>query len=172
MKKKKPEQKWFVILLNKTSSHFPSSPAYVKKIDRQTEMTRNIHPVSFTIQIKVAGRPEPIQGNLSDSYWEIGWWCDQHQSYRAIVKLPMQLKITEETEAILWCTPVSGGFLQAGLLQSNVTVTISALPKLTIHWHGCTENVYMKWYLFEVRVLICCEVVKQKTGCSCWQTGT
>lgn len=34
---------------------------------------------------------------------------------------------------ILWETPVSGGFLQAGLLQSNVTVTISALPKLTLH---------------------------------------
>lgn len=47
-KKKKPEQNWFEILLNKTSSHFPSFPAYVKKNDRQTEMTRNIHPVSFT----------------------------------------------------------------------------------------------------------------------------
>lgn len=31
MKKKKPEQNWFEILLNKTSSHFPSFPAYVKK---------------------------------------------------------------------------------------------------------------------------------------------
>lgn len=40
---------------------------------------------------------------------------------------------TSKAETILWSTPGSGVFLQAGLLQSNVTVTISALPKLTIH---------------------------------------
>lgn len=38
--------------------------------------------------------------------------------------------------------PVFGGFLQAGLLQSNVTVTISALPKWTLHRHATTERLH------------------------------
>lgn len=68
---------------------------------------------------------------------------------------------TSKAGTILWSTPVSGGFLQAGLLQSNVTVTISALPKLTIHWHRCTRECLHGVAPLKGQCAHCCEVVKQ-----------
>lgn len=78
---------------------------------------------------------------------------------------------TSKAETILWSTPGSGVFLQAGLLQSNVTVTISALPKLTIHWHRCTRECLHGVAPLKGQCAHCCEVVKQNRDCSCSQTN-
>lgn len=61
-------------------------------------------------------------------------------------------------------------FLQAGLLQSNITVTISALPKWTRHWHRCTENVYMEWQVFQVDAHSGAKC-SNKTGGWGWRVG-
>lgn len=82
-----------------------------------------------------------------------------------------ELKIVEvnKHDTRLWSPAVSGGFPQAGLLQSSWTVTISALPKLTIHWHEDRENGYMEWHL--TNATHCSAVVGLRKGCSGWQTN-
>lgn len=67
------------------------------------------------------------------------WYFDPSTNRLLLARLIKWAK-TGKAERILWCTTASGCFLQAGLLQSNVTVTISALPKWTIHWQGCTRE--------------------------------
>ena len=73
---------------------------------------------------------------------------------------------TNTAQRILRVTPVSGGFLQAGLLQSNVTVTISALPKLTIHWHGCSRQRLHRAAPRPGQCTQCCDGIGQNRECS------
>lgn len=58
-----------------------------------------------------------------------------------------------KAETVQWSTPVSGAFLQAGLLQSTVTVTIQLYwSKLTLTWmhreclhDGVNAHISVRW---------------------------